>query len=182
MVAAHVDEDGVGSLADLLLRAASACGLEEEAVLPTFVEHGGDHAFGGYGLAFEWGGRAGALDVSDRSDLSRGRRLHGRVVGFARLNWGIAGALRGRRCDLEVGGVVVGVYAGLLALDGGGIRGPFRGCTLRVFRPAPADEVDLVAGGVVKHGASFLATEVEGALEVGVFERVVLVAARCALD
>ena len=182
LVAAHVHEDGVGRLADLLLRATGACGLEEEAVLPALIEYGCDYALGGHGLALEWGGRAGALDLGDRGDLSRDRRPHRRIVGFARLNWGIAGALRGRRFYLEVNSVVVGVYAGFLALDGGGTRGAARSLTLKVFRPAPADEVDLVAGGVVKHGASFLATEVEGALEVGVFERVVLVAARCALD
>ena len=181
-VLAQVYEDGVGGVADLLLRAASACGLQEEAVLAALVEHGGDHALGGYGLALEWGGRAGALDVSDRGDLSRGRRLHRRVVGFARLNWGTTGALRRRRCDLEVGGVVVGVYAGLLALDGGAVGSALRGRTLEVFRPAPADEVDLVAGGVVKHGDCSLAAEVEGAFEVGVFERVVRVIARGTLD
>ena len=185
LVAAHVDEDGVGSVADLLLRAAGACGLEEEAVLAALVKHGGNDALGGHGLAVERGGRAGALDLGDRGDLARGRRLYRRVIRLrrlARLHRSIAGALRGRGGHLEIGGVVISVFADLLALDGGGVRGALGRRALKVLRSAPADEVDLVAGGVVKHGARFLATEVEGALEVGVLERVVLVGARGTLD
>ena len=188
VVPAHVDEDAVGRVAGFLFCAAGARGLQEEAVLAALVVHGGDNALGGHGLALERGSGAGALDLGDRGDRAglRGRlRGVGRVSGVGRLSRHdriAARALRGRRGSVEVGGVVVGVYAHLFALDGGGVRRPLGGFALKVGRSTPADEVDLGAGGVGKHCARFLAVEVEGALEVGIFERVRRVVARGALD
>ena len=176
LVVTHVDEDAVGSIT-WVLRSAGTGGLEEEAVLATFVVHRRDDAFGGHRLTFQRRLSAGALDFSDRGNLTRLRLfgLRRRICRILRdgVNWSLTGATRGRGGDLEVCSVVVGVDTEGGALDRGRVRGAAGRCAFRARRAAPADEVNLGVVCIEQDCDRALAAEVElGGRVVGVGDRV----------
>ena len=156
LVAAHVDEDAVRCVA-WVLRGAGACGLEEEAVLATFVVHRRDDAFGGHRLTFQRRLSAGALDLSDRGNLTR---LRLRLLGLRRricwiLRCRLSGRLsvrrtRGRVTSEEVLGVIVGVFAIFLALDGSLVGGSWCSSTLGFVGATPANEINRFASCVLE--------------------------------
>ena len=155
LVVTHVDEDAVRCVARVLRLSASTCGLEEETVLPALVVHSRDDAFGGHRLTFQRRLSAGALDLSDRGNLTRLRLLglRRRICWILRCR--LSGRLsvrrtRGRGTSEEVLGVIVGVFAIFLALDGSLVGGSWCSSILGLGSATPANEINRFASCVLE--------------------------------
>ena len=118
----HVDKDCIRCV-PLIFGLSCPGGLNIEPVLPMFTVNGGDYAPGSHYLIFKRSSCAGALDLSDRGNLTRLRllRLRCRICRIFRIgiNGHLTSVTRVLRCRLsndEVTRVVVGVNADLPAL------------------------------------------------------------------
>ena len=168
--ATGVDEDGLRSLGRRSLTRAR--GLDSETVEGLLtLPHGGDNTLGGDVLALERGLRAGALDLRDGGGGTRLGRLRVLRRGCA------AARVRCWRSRREVGGVVVGVGAGVITLRRGGVaQGRGRGALAKRRLPVP-HEVYLGPGGVVKLDRALGTGHAETALSIRGGQRIAFAAA-----
>ena len=167
-------------------RSGSVSHLDVETVLVAGRVYGRDHTLGGDRLAIQRARIRSALNLGNGGVGARGfggSRGFGRRRGVSRL-WSLgrsrgfgrrgcftcgSGLLRRWLACREVVGVAVGVDLRVVTSDRGGVRGSGRSLTLKLLRPAPADEVDDVAASVNELNGGTLRTNCHCARKVGIY-------------